>query len=227
MRSRQQDRSAMPVSLTAVVVNWNTRELLARCLESLLSGAESEGAPFGAAPQTPDFAPDQIEIFVVDNASSDGSAQMVRERFPGVRLIENPKNVGFAAANNQALRRASGRFVLLLNSDAEVLPGAVQHLVSTLEGHPEAGAAGPRMLNPDGSLQNSYGILPSVLNEVLGPYRLDSVLKPWGRLGRRFRADSLGNWPRAVDRVSFACTLIRHSCLQELGLLDERFVFYS
>lgn len=210
--------------LSIIIVNWNTRELLAECLRSI---ADCElrivDCPIYQSTNLP-----VTEIFVLDNASADGSAAMVRERFPWVRLIENTENVGFARANNQALRLAAGRYLLLLNSDTEVRPGALQALITALEAHPEAGAAGPRVLNPDGSLQNSYGSLPTVLDELLGPYWADFLTKPWGWLGRRLsRGRAEADAPRAVDRVSFACTLIRRAALDQVGLLDEGFAFYS
>lgn len=206
-------------SLSIIIVNWNTRDLLANCLQSVVS-APSPPLPLSLSPSR--------EVIVVDNASTDGSAAMVRERFPWVQLIENPDNVGFARANNQAINQAIGRHVLLLNSDTEVHPEALQTLVELLESHPKAGAAGPRVLNPDGSLQNSYGSLPTVLDELLGPYWADFLTKPWGGLGRRlWDIRRVTNAPFAVDRVSFACTLIRRTALDQVGALDEEFEFYS
>jgi N-acetylglucosaminyl-diphospho-decaprenol L-rhamnosyltransferase len=203
------------VTLSIIIVNWNTRDLLAACLESVAA----EIARMGEG---------EAETFVVDNASTDGSPEMVRERFPWVRLIENTENVGFARANNQALRVAQGRYVLLLNSDTEVRPGALATLIAVLESHPEAGAAGPRVLNPDGTLQNSYGSLPTVYDEIIGPYWSDFFLKPWGGIGRWLSTRSFqSGTPIAVDRVSFACTLIRREALDQIGLLDESFEFYS
>ena len=162
------DLSAAPRQLLSVIiVNWNTCDLLARCLQSVYDTAVDLG----------------LEVFVVDNDSNDGSVDMVRNHFPRARLIENPENVGFARANNQAIRESTGRFVLLLNSDTEVQPGALAHLVRHLKDHPMAGAVGPRMLNPDRTLQNSYGKLPSVWDEIVGPYLADFLTKPWGRVG--------------------------------------------
>lgn len=105
------------------------------------------------------------EIFVVDNASTDGSAQMVRERFPWVRLIENQENVSFAQANNQATRLSTGRYVLLLNPDTEVQRGALETLVHFMDESPEAGAVGPRLLKPDGTLQPSCHPAPTLSRE--------------------------------------------------------------
>ena len=130
------------MDLSIIIVNWNTRDLLAQCLTSLYADA-----PFAS------FA--LFETFVVDNASTDGSAAMVRERFPQARLIANPENVGFARANNQAIRQSQGRYVLLLNSDTQVHPGALETLVVFMDAHSQAGAAGACLLNPDGTFQPS------------------------------------------------------------------------
>jgi N-acetylglucosaminyl-diphospho-decaprenol L-rhamnosyltransferase len=200
------------MDLSIVIASWNTRELLARCLSSVYETVNDL----------------EFEVIVVDNASTDGSQLMVRRHFPRVQLIENSENVGFARANNQGIRHSTGRNVLLLNSDTEVQPAALERLVKVLDTRPEVGAAGPRVLNPDGTLQNSYGSLPSVLSEIIGPYRLHCVTKPWGRVGRLFMGNRLdSNAPMRVDRVSFACTLIGRKALQQIGMLDERYGFYS
>lgn len=142
--------------------------------------------------------------------------------------MENSENVGFSRANNQALRVAAGRYLLLLNSDTEVFPGALPALIDALEAHPQAGAAGPQVFNPDGTLQNCYGSLPSVASEIIGPYALDFLTKPWGKLGGRMPSIAIDkDGCRVVDRVSFACTMIRRAALDQVGLLDERFQFYS
>lgn len=122
--------------LSIIIVNWNTRELLARCLDSVQADLPADS-----------------EVWVVDNASADGSAALVRERFPWVRLIENNENVGFARANNQALKIVNGQYVLLLNSDA-MLPGsALACLLQFADDHPRAGVIGVKLLNADGSFQ--------------------------------------------------------------------------
>lgn len=200
------------IDLSIVIASWNTRELLQRCLQSI----------YGTAGDL-DF-----EVFVVDNASSDDSPTMIRDQFPQVQLMENDKNLGFACANNQAIRHSRGRYVLLLNSDTEVQPMTLQLLVKALDAHPQAGAAGPMMLNPDGTFQNSYGELPSVLAEICGPYLFDFITKPWGGLGRILSSRAEIN-PEVIetDRVSFACTLIRREALDQIGGLDESFLFYS
>ena len=202
----------MSLDLSIAIVNWNTRELLERCLASIYETASG-------------FA---FEVFVVDNASTDDSRDMVRSRFPQVQLIANQDNAGFARANNQAIALSRGRYVLLLNSDTEVQPAALQLLIQALDSQPHAAAAGPKMLNPDGTYQNSYGALPSVFTEIIGPYLFDVITKPWGRIGakwpdRRVSQDTY----LETDRVSFACTLIRREALNQIGVLDESFIFYS
>jgi GT2 family glycosyltransferase len=159
----------------------------------------------------------------VDNASTDGSARMVRERFPGVRLIENEKNAGFAAANNQALRQAQGRYFVLLNSDAEVRVGALQALWDFLEAHPRAGAAGARLLNPDGSLQPSCHPMLTPGREF---WRLLFLERIWPRATyamHRWAVDV----PRRVEVIKGACLVLRREALDQVGLLDERFYMYT
>ncbi|MFG0318497.1 MAG: glycosyltransferase family 2 protein, partial [Planctomycetota bacterium JB042] len=130
--------SAVP-DLSIVVLSWNTEDLLRACLESL-------------ARIEPGLA---IETIVVDNASSDGSAAMVRDRYPDVRLIVNDRNVGYAEGNNVGIRAARGRHLFLLNSDTEVAPDAPRRLVEHLDAHPACGAVGAKLLNPDGTVQRA------------------------------------------------------------------------
>src|SRR5687767_11382526 len=125
--------------ISIIIVSWNTAGLLENCLASIL--ADPPASPF--------------EIWVVDNASSDGTPRMVREKFPQVHLIENHENVGFARANNQAIQQCTGKYILLLNPDTLVSSAALQALIDFLDSHPKAGATGAKILNPDGSLQIS------------------------------------------------------------------------
>ena len=124
--------------LSIIIVNYNTCDYLARCLESLSGSTEAD-----------------CEIIVVDNASADASAAMVTERFPQVRIIANAENVGFARANNQAIALGSGRYYYFLNPDTEVRPGAIAAMIGYMETHPEIGLAGTKLINPDGSDQPS------------------------------------------------------------------------
>ena len=198
--------------IAVIIVNWNAREDLRRCLESLY------------AEPTPTIS---YSVWVVDNASADGSAQMTAREFPQVRLIANTDNRGFSKANNQAIAESESRAVFLLNSDAAIHPGALETLVAYSAAHPEAGIIGPKVLNPDGSLQFSCRRWPTLgagffRNTILGrlfphnPYARDYLMGDWDH-------DST----RAVDWVSGCAMLIRRDLIDEIGALDERFYMYS
>lgn len=196
------------VDLSIIVVNWNTRELLARCLRSVYD--TMQGLEF--------------EVWVVDNASTDGSAAMVKEMFPQALLLQNEENVGFARANNQAILKAAGRYLLLLNSDAELLPGAAHSLVAYADACPRAGIVGGRLINPDGSFQASYADFPTLLAELLNVIGLSkSVYGPY--------YPSYPPWdstqPREVDWVGGACLLARRAAVQVVGLMDEDYALYT
>jgi len=196
-----------PVDLSIIIVNWNTRDLLAQCLQSVYETVQGL----------------ECEIFVVDNASSDGSAAMVRERFPCVRLVENWENVGFARANNQAIRESTGRYVVLLNPDTVVKPGALEALVPFMDTHPQAGAGGARLLNPDGTLQTSCYPAPTLSREFWRLFHLDAY---W--LYAHYDMASWGlDRPREVDVLQGACLILRREALDQVGLLDEDYFIYT
>ncbi len=195
------------MDLTVVIVNWNTRELLAQCLDSVYH----------------DIPQRAIEVFVVDNHSSDGSSTMVREQYPQVRLIENVENVGFARANNQAIRCSEGRYILLLNSDTVVKPGAFDALIEFMDEHPRAGGCGARLLNSDGSLQYSCSPSPSLVGEFKRLFHLPGI-RPDGYYPMHQWDQSLA---RPVDVLLGACLLLRHEVLDRVGLLDEDYFMYS
>lgn len=195
--------------LSIVIVNWNTRELLRACIRSIYATLD----------------PISFEIIVVDNASDDGSADMTRSEFPEVQVIRNEANLGFAAANNIGLRRATGEFVMLLNPDTDLCPGSVARMLDFMRSHPDAGLAGPKLISSSGKLQKSGRRFPSFFREVLGITRLFRVVRPWH--------DAKLSWGRLnfdvnveVDEVAGACMLIRKVALDQVGLLDERFFMY-
>lgn len=195
----------MTPTLSIIVLNWNTADLLARCLRSIQAHVALDH-----------------ETIVVDNGSQDSSVAMVRERFPTVRLIPLPDNLGFARGNNAGLAAARGRFLLLLNPDTEVQPGALDTLVRWMEAHPAVGIAGPTLWNPDGSLQPSTAPFPSLWTEFLRHTMLYRLLPtPEQAAARR-------NELRPVDSVTGAALLIRRACLAEIGPLDPNiFMFYE
>ena len=197
--------------LSVGVVSWNTRDLLCQCLESVYNTSD------GPAP----------EVTVVDNASSDGSPEMVAFRFPRARLVRNRVNLGFAAACNLAYKHSAGRYFLLLNSDTIVLDDALKMLMGFMDAHPEAGAAGAKLLNRDGTLQRSCSRFPGVLTELFDALYL-SKLFPRSRL---FGGYSMSYWDfdevREVDFVGGSCLILRREALEEVGLLDESFFMYT
>jgi N-acetylglucosaminyl-diphospho-decaprenol L-rhamnosyltransferase len=195
------------MELSVVIVNWNTRELLAQCLDSLCGSLILK----------------EYEVFVVDNASKDGSPAMVYERFPKVQLIENAENVGFARANNQAIRLSAGRYILLLNSDTIVKPEAIDALVDFMNAHPQAGACGARLLNQDGSLQFSCSPAPTLGREFNRLFHMPGV-RPDGYYHMDSWDQSL---PRRVDVILGACLLLRGKTLDQVGLMDEEYFIYS
>ena len=163
------------------------------------------------------------EIFVVDNASTDGSQAMVSQDFPDVKLLESPENLGFAAANNLAMRVCQGDYILLLNSDTRVLPGALGAMVSFMDQNPQTGACGSRLLNPDGSLQFSCSPEPKLHTEFNRLFHLGGI-RPDGYY-------NMEGWdlsePRQVDVVLGACLMIRRESMQAVGLMDEDYFMYS
>jgi len=193
------------------MVNWNTRGDLEQALGSVLNpGPELE-----------------VQVVVLDNGSRDGSVEMVRERFPGVRLLESGENVGFARGYNRAAEEAEGRYLLMLNPDTVAQPNALERLVGFLDSDREAGAAGPRLLNADGSLQFSCRRFPRPMAAILRN-------TPLGRIApeNRFTRDYLmTDWDhstvREVDWVSGAAICIRREAWEEVGGFDEGFFMYA
>ncbi|MCD6350583.1 MAG: glycosyltransferase family 2 protein [Armatimonadetes bacterium] len=196
--------------ISVCILNWNTREQLRRCLQSLREHAAGL----------------DVEVIVVDNASADASAQMVREEFPEVQLIANDQNVYYAAGNNQALERAQGEFVLLLNPDIVVTPGAIEELKACLLRHPRAGAVAPRLVYPDGRLQASCRTFPTpdvVFYEALGLSRLFPRSRRFGKYRMTWWAY---DDERQVDQPMASALMLRRQALEEVGLFDEQFPMF-
>ena len=199
-----------PCSLSICIVNWNTRELLRACLRSIYQ-----------------YAPDEsLEVIVVDNASSDGSAEMVRVEFPQVILIANSENLGYARGNNQAMEQAQGEFILLLNPDTEMRPDTLRNAIRFLREHPEVGAIGAKQLFPNGQVQPSVRGFPTPRNllfEVLGLARLF----PRSRLFAAYRM----RWfsyerPIPVDQPMGTFLMVRRVVIEQVGLMDEAFPLF-
>jgi GT2 family glycosyltransferase len=170
------------------------------------------------------YGPYNAEVIVVDNASADGSVEIVREHFPWVQLIVNAHNIGFAPANNQAFQQSEGRYVLLLNSDTIIHAHAVESLIDFMDNHSECGAGGARLLNADGSLQPSC-------QPMLTPWREFWRLTFLDRVWRRSTYDML-RWnrmtPHSVETIKGACLIVRRAALNPIEpLLDERYFMYT
>lgn len=202
------------IDLSVSIVNWNTKELLESCLESILS--QTKGLNYN--------------IWVVDNASSDGSIQMLEKEFPLVKLIKNSINAGFAKANNQILSRCDGKYVLLLNSDTQVVGNALKKLFDFMENHPEAGAAGCMILNKDGSLQTSCGRFPRLISIFFGGEICNNFYKKIFKNSTFFAEYGLSKeehqYFHEVDIVKGCCLILKRSVLEITGLLDENFFMY-
>ena len=198
--------------LSIVIVNYNTRELLRACLQSVL---KSQDAP-------------TMELFVVDNASSDNSGAMVASEFPSVKLIQSGTNRGYAYANNLALRRCRGEYLLLLNPDTVVPPRALKQMVDFMDNHPEAGIAGPKLVRDNGSLD--LACRRSFPTPEVSFYRMLGLSKLFPR-SRRFGRYNLTyldpDRPTEVDSVVGAFMMVRAAAAEQVGFLDESFFMYG
>jgi GT2 family glycosyltransferase len=197
--------------ISVLVVNHNVRELLRDTLNAL----ENEGWP-------------NLEVIVADNASADGSAAMVQREFPTVRLLPLLENVGYGRANNVAFEQAKGDLILLLNPDVTVTPGCVGHLVRFLENHPDAGAAGPRLVRPDGS--PDLAARRSFPTPAASFYRMAALsrLLPGSARFNRYNLGALDpTREHEMDAGTGACLLIRREAIDRAGLFDPDFFMYG
>lgn len=211
-----------------MIVNWNVRELLRRCLHSIHASVSTSHRLSGQVASDQQLATSfQVEVIVVDNASSDGSAAMIEEESPQVRLIANSENLGFTVGNNQGIAASRGRYILLLNPDTEIVGHALTMMVEYMDDHPQVGALGPQLLNPDGSIQPSRRRFPTMATAFLESTTLQQWL-PRNRVTRHYyMTDRPDNEVQEVDWVTGACLLARREAIEEVGLLDESFFMYS
>jgi GT2 family glycosyltransferase len=197
--------------VSVIIVSWNARRHLENCLKSI---RESGGSVVR-------------EIIVIDNASADGSPDMVAEQFPEVTLIRAAENLGFARANNLGLKQAKGSFFALINSDVLVHPACFERLADYLEEHPDAGLVGPKVVNGDGSLQRTCRLLPTLWNTTCRALALDDAFPRW----RLFSGREMRHWNQTnqaeVEVLSGCFWLARRLAVEQVGGLDERFFFYA
>jgi GT2 family glycosyltransferase len=203
------DRSAAPVDVSVCIVNWNCKDVLRRCLQSLRDQA----------------ADVRLEIFVVDNASTDGAPAMVVREFPEVIVLRNADNVGFARANNRAAHLASSRYLFFINNDTVIPPGAIRRLVEHADAHPEVGMIGPRLRNGEGQLQASYRCRPTLaaLLHRTSLLRWTGLLRQaYCRYRRqRFDPDHSGK----VELLIGAAVFLPRRVFLECGPWDEGYIF--
>lgn len=197
--------------LTIIIVSWNVRDLLARCLRSV----EAEIGRMQGPPR--------VETIVFDNASGDGTAEMVRRRFPWVHLMEHGANIGFARANNLAQQESRSRYYLYLNPDTELSGGSIVGMLRFLEENDTVAAVGPALLNPDGTLQNSSYPAPTLGREFWRLIHLDRIRK----LSQYPLEDWRDSGPREVDVIQGACLMVRREAIQQIGSFDESFYIYT
>lgn len=191
------------MKLSIIIVNFNTKELLSNCLHSIFTHPCNE----------------EFEVLVVDNASSDGSLEMVERAYPQVKLISNQKNLGFAGANNQGIRESRGTYVLLLNSDTEILEGALQSKIEFMDSNPQAGAIGCQLLLPDGVPQPfTYGKDPTL------SYLIHRILRML--LKHKYMHIWVGEGIVETEWVTGACMMVRREAIDSVGYLDEKFFMY-
>ncbi|MBI4844950.1 MAG: glycosyltransferase [Candidatus Omnitrophica bacterium] len=199
------------IMVSIIIVNWNTKELLQKCLESIYKGASDTS----------------FEVIVVDNASSDGSVEFFKKKFPRVIIIENKSNQGFAKANNLAIRRCKGKYLLFLNPDTVVFNDSIKLLVNFLEENPNFDIVGPKIINPDKSVQFECARnFPTLLSELFCITVLDRLFPKNTIFGKYLMSYWNHNESKEVDAVSGACFLIKRALMQEF-LFDEQFFMYA
>jgi len=199
------------VDVSVIIVAWNVRQLLHDCLKSVYE-------------KTRDI---DFEVIYVDNASQDGSVQMVKEQFAEVRIIENDKNEGFIKANNQGIEIAQGRYVLLLNSDTILLDNAVAKTVRFADANPDAAVFGCKVLNPDRTIQRTCFMYPSVLNMFLAATYLYKIFPKSRFFGREHMTWWGFDEAREVETICGCFSLVRKEAIDQVGLMDERYFVYG
>ncbi len=203
LRNRKQAEQTPDLSI--VLVCWNNKAYLDPCLQSLYEGNLKYS----------------FDVFAVDNGSTDGSQQMLQEKYPEVKIIQNSGNVGLGKASNQGIEASNGRYILLLNNDTIVNGPSFDAMVKFLEEHPKTGAVGGKLLNPDGTIQACYNNFPTLWEDFLLNSRIGELIRPG------YPAVMSGEEIRSVDWLGSACLMVRRSALDEIGLLDEGYFIYG
>ncbi|MDD5043302.1 MAG: glycosyltransferase family 2 protein [Patescibacteria group bacterium] len=198
------------MDLSIIIVSWNVKNLLQKCLESIYR--ETKNISF--------------EIFVIDNASTDGSAEMVRNNFPQVKLIVNKKNEGFAKGNNQGIKESHGDFILILNPDTEILDGAIEKTLDFIKSKKDAGIVGCQILNADKTIQPSVRRFPSFWPIFLIFLKLPKLFSNLSTVSRYLATDFNYQSMAEVEQVMGAFILIKRELFEKVGLFDEKFFIW-
>lgn len=209
MNNANRTTKSEPVDLSIVIVSYNTREMLRACMQSLPASLPHHS----------------WDVWVVDNASSDGSADMIASDYPMAHLICNKDNPGFASANNQALKECAGRFLLLLNPDTEAHAGSLSLMIEYLEQHDDVGVVGPMLLNSDGSLQHNGGRFPHPVRDLLTYTGVIQRLPDSTKMRIRYGSHDFDK-VRNVDQVSGACLMFPRCILEKIGGLDDSYFMF-
>ena len=191
--------------LSIILVCWNNKDYLEPCLHSL----------YGARLHS------SYVVLVIDNGSKDGSQAMLREKFPQVIIIQNDDNLGLGKASNQGIEASNGKYVLLLNNDTILNGSSIDAMVEFLDAHPEVGAVGGRLINPDGSIQSCYNNFSTLHEEFLIATRLGELYR------KGYPSNMTESRVKSVDWLCSACLMLRRSALDQVGLLDEKFFIYG
>jgi hypothetical protein len=199
------------IDLSIIIVNYNAKELLRRCLQSIFR-----------------FQRDlEFEVMVIDNHSEDGSIQMLKREYPQVKLLRNQRNLGFAAACNQGIRISRGRYILLLNPDTEFTSGGITRMVEFLNAHEKVGICGPQMIDPQGEVLFSCRSFPSFLTAISSSQSFLNRFFPKNPLSKKYLLKDMDrSQEREVDWVSGSSLLARRAVFEKIGLLDEIFFMY-
>ena len=198
------------MGISVIMINWNT-DFTEQCLTSLTLAPSNRS----------------IETIVVDNCSSDGSPEMVEDKFPQVRLIRSHKNLGFARANNLGIHHSSGRYISLVNSDAKVVLGCLDTLADYLDQNPAVGNVGPRVLNPDMTLQSSCRRFPTLWNNFCSATGLASAFKGFRLFSGEHMFFFRHDRTMAVEVLVGCFWMLRRDAIKDVGLLDEDFFMYG
>lgn len=202
------------MKLSIVILNHNTKKLLLGAIDSVQDSLRHTNLSH--------------EIIVVDNASTDDSVIAVKKKHPHIKLIQLDKNLGFAAGNNQGIKQAKGKYLLLLNTDTQPLEDSLEHLVKYLDRHPRVGIVSPKLVLLDGSVDLScHRGFPTLGNSLAYFLKLEQLLPNFKPFAGYHQTWKNFDQPHSVDAVSFAAALIRRQVIDQIGLMDERFFMYA